>query len=283
MWPHLGSPGRSSANLVYYNMLTRYGRCGFALALALLLGGVGVAGCGGGDAHPTAVSVYFLRGDRVGVVHREVEGERVAGAIAALLGGPSSDERAAGLSTAVPDEVGLLGVELVDGVVTVDLSRGFDDSGSVESLRARLAQLVFTATQFPDTSGLRLRLDGEPVRTFSVPGVVLAGEQTRADYEASAPQILVDRPVPGDTVASGFHLTGSANTFEATFLYELVANDGSLLADTFVTATCGTGCRGTFDVAVTFDGEGEALLRVFERSAADGSVVNLVEIPLQLE
>ena len=48
----------------------------------------------------------------------------------------------------------------------------------------------------------------------------------------------------------------------------------------FVTATSGTGTRGTFDFA-TKAVDDVASLVVFERSANDGSRINEVAIPLQ--
>ena len=49
--------------------------------------------------------------------------------------------------------------------------------------------------------------------------------------------------------------------------------------ENFVTATSGTGTRGTFDFTTgAFDDV--TALRVFELSAKDGSRVNEVEIPL---
>ncbi|MBA3333030.1 MAG: hypothetical protein H0U30_03485 [Actinobacteria bacterium] len=51
-----------------------------------------------------------------------------------------------------------------------------------------------------------------------------------------------------------------------------------------MTATSGTGTRGTFEFTVPFevpfDGVGELI--VFESSAKDGSRINLVEIPLRM-
>ena len=80
-------------------------------------------------------------------------------------------------------------------------------------------------------------------------------------------------------------MTGTANTFEATFSYELTDTDGLIVDENFVTATSGTGTRGTFDFTtdpftVPFDGIGGLI--VFERSAKDGSRINLVEIPLRM-
>jgi hypothetical protein len=80
-------------------------------------------------------------------------------------------------------------------------------------------------------------------------------------------------------------VTGTANTFEATFEYDLRDAGGRTLAHHFVTATSGTGTRGTFDFTIEFDiarpADGELL--VYESSAEDGSRINVRRIPLRLE
>jgi hypothetical protein len=56
------------------------------------------------------------------------------------------------------------------------------------------------------------------------------------------------------------------------------------LVDTFTMATCGTGCRGDFDTDVPFsvDRKQPGTVEVFEVSAMDGSMINVVEIPVTL-
>jgi hypothetical protein len=129
---------------------------------------------------------------------------------------------------------------------------------------AALAQVVYTLTQFPT------------VKTVN--------GKSRADVEDSVPQILVERPTPGASVTSPLHVTGNANTFEATFQYKLLAADGTVLAKNFVTATSGTGTRGTFDFTVDFtvDVAQDGKLVVYENSAEDGSVIHERDIPLRL-
>lgn len=281
-------------------------RLAVALAAATLL----LAGCDGGEsAEPTTpttpapttatdtdgpttptpaerrdVRVYLVRGEQVGVARRTVAATPAVlrAALTELLAGPSAEEEGWGLTSAVPDGVEVLGVDLADGTATVDLSGAFDDGGGSLSMFLRLAQLVHTATQFPTVERVALRLDGEPVTTFSAEGIELPPTLTRADVEEQAPAILVESPAPGDVVASPLRVRGTANTFEATLEVELVAEGGERLASTFGTATCGTGCRGTFSIDVPFDGTGPATLRAFERSAKDGSETKLVEIPLVL-
>jgi hypothetical protein len=127
-----------------------------------------------------------------------------------------------------------------------------------------LAQIVYTLTQFPTVD--------------SVNG------KTRKDVEDRVPAILVEQPSPGDSVESPFHVTGTANTFEATFDYSLRGAGGKELAHDFVTATSGSGERGTFDFTVSYDVDSEqpGTLSVFERSAEDGSVIHERQIPLRL-
>ena len=59
-------------------------------------------------------------------------------------------------------------------------------------------------------------------------------------------------------------VTGTANTFEATFEYELRDSAGKVVDSNFVTATSGTGTRGTFDFT-TKAVDDVASLVVFER------------------
>jgi len=134
--------------------------------------------------------------------------------------------------------------------------------------REALAQQVYTLTQFPGA------------RTVEIDGT----RYSRADFEDQTPQILVESPLRSQTVRSPLRARGTANTFEATFQYDLVAPDGSVLTTHFVTATSGSGTRGTFDFAVPFtvDRAGNGKLVVYERSAEDGSRIHQVEIPVRL-
>jgi hypothetical protein len=108
---------------------------------------------------------------------------------------------------------------------------------------------------------------------------------TRADFEEQTPPVLVESPLSFEEVASPVTATGTGNTFEATFHYTLTDTDGLIVDENFVTATSGSGTRGTFEFTtdaytVPFDGIGSLI--VFERSAEDGSKVNIVEIPLRM-
>ena len=65
--------------------------------------------------------------------------------------------------------------------------------------------------------------------------------------------------------------------FEATFRVAILDAAGKVLADQQVMASCGTGCRGTFDTTVvyTVSKAQYGTLRVYEPSAKDGSPENV--------
>ena len=233
----------------------------------------------------TSVSVYFLRGEQVGVVHREVtdDGAPATAAAAALLEGPTEEEGALGFATNIPPGTTLNGVVIADGVATVDLSGTYDDGGGTLSMSTRLAEVVFTLTQFPTVEGVLFELDGEPVETFSGEGIILSGPVGRADFTDATPMILVESPAPGDVVSSPLAITGENNTFESNVQFRVEDGSGNVLAEGFTTGTGGMGTWGPFEGTLDFDpgAQTEGTVVVFESSAQDGSEINVVEIPVR--
>jgi immunoglobulin-like protein involved in spore germination len=167
-----------------------------------------------------------------------------------------------GRQLATVDRVSLLGA-VAAGPTDAERDIGFTQGEATE----RTAEEVYTLSQF------------EPKK----PVVVGGKSYTRADFEDLTPAILVESPLPFATATSPLRVWGTANTFEATFDYDLVDKTGKVISHHFVTATSGSGTRGTFDFTVPFEApNGLGKLVVFEESAADGSRIHQVEIPLTL-
>ena len=210
---------------------------------------------------PTSVSleVWFLKGEQLVRQTRSHEATPLVAtaAMKALLAGPSPPELAAGLGTSVPAGTKLLGIAIKKGVATVDLTSQYQSGGGSLSMKARLAQVVYTLTQFPTVRAVLFHLDGDPVNVFSGEGIVLDHPVGRADYEDLLPVIAVDKPVAGARVSSPVDVSGSANVFEANVTVKVLDQNGKVVGHTFTTATCGTGCRGTYSVPVTFKVTGE--------------------------
>lgn len=232
----------------------------------------------------TILSVFFIRDEKIATVHRTMPKTQqvAAAAMAELLAGPTAEDEAAGMSTAIPEGTEYLGTTIDQGVATIDLSGEFESGGGSFSMSARLAQVVYTLTQFPTVDFVIFTLDGEPVDVFGGEGIVMDRPVGRKDFEDLTPAIFVASPAVNDTVSSPLRVNGTANTFEAVFMLELLDKDGTVLVEQVMIATSGSGTRGTFDETIEFDAQpgSQLTLRVFENSAKDGSEVNVVEIPL---
>jgi sporulation and spore germination protein len=110
-------------------------------------------------------------------------------ALEALLAGPTKNERASGLTTAIPGDSRLLGVTIANGVAHVDLTSDFESAAGSRALQLRLAQVVYTVTQFPTVKAVRFSLDGSPVSVVSGSGSVVDRAVGRDAYAGLAPVV----------------------------------------------------------------------------------------------
>lgn len=139
------------------------------------------------------VTVYFSYGGEAALgVPREIPETQAVGraAMEELLEGPSDAERTTWplLWTQIPAGTELLGLEIKPGgVAEVDLSGEFDDGGGTYSMTARLAQVVYTLTQFSTVDSVEFYIDGQKVEVFSSEGLILDHPQTPEDYSQLVP------------------------------------------------------------------------------------------------
>ena len=112
-------------------------------------------------AGAATVQLYFPASSGrmlVPVTRRVYSTPDVTTAMVELVKGPRSDS---GLTAPLPKDCGLLGVEMKNGVVTVNFSQAFMDAmqgeGGVQALRA----ILFTAAQFPGVKQVKLAVEGK--------------------------------------------------------------------------------------------------------------------------
>ena len=100
----------------------------------------------------------------------------------------------------------------------------------------------------------------------------------------SSTNIVVFRPLPGSRIAAGTPLAGSARAFEANVLYRVRDDAGRIVArERAVTAAEGAPAFGAFSAPIAFDaapGTPAGAIQVYTRSAKDGSIQDLVEVPV---
>ncbi len=136
------------------------------------------------------VDVYFLQDSQYATaVATRVPAtpDIAANAVRALIAGPTQTQEEIGLTSSVPTDTLLLGLVIEDGRATVDLSREFEAGGGSFAMITRLAQVVYTLTQFPSVDEVEFWLDGEPVTVFSSEGLLLEEPAVREDYLSAVP------------------------------------------------------------------------------------------------
>jgi germination protein M len=235
-------------------------------------------------------------------VSREVAGT-VAVARAAmeqLLAGPTDDERAHDLQvgtigTQIPEGTRLLGLDVADGIATVDLSSEFA-SGDItgderEAWAIRLAQVTYTLTQFSTVESVRFLIDGKP-------GGAIEGHEgspidlaTRSAYADQRGGIFVDEPAWGGaltdplTVSGIAQIDGEAPEFQAAIMSRTT---GETLGQQTIRPTCPTGCwqppgGGEFEFQMTVPGgaDRDDLMLVVWSVAANGDQSDSVAYPLR--
>lgn len=104
----------------------------------------------------------------------------------------------------------------------------------------------------------------------------------------TGPAIVVQFPTANARVGLEFTAFGTSNTFEATHIVQVIRMAGAtpiVLAEQVVTASCGTGCRGTWraEMQLPSAATGPAVFRAFFYSAEDGSPQNVIDIPIVID
>lgn len=131
-----------------------------------------------------SVKVFFLEGEHLKPVQRSVAKQAPAkGAMLQLLQGPGTT----GLTTQIPAGTTLRSVHIEDGVARVDLSKAFESGGGSLSMQERVAQVLYTLTQFSSASAVRFYVEGKPVTALGGEGLLLDKPVTRADFSQFAP------------------------------------------------------------------------------------------------
>lgn len=141
------------------------------------------------EAVTAAATLWFMneQGVLVGET-REGAGGSVRNALTALAEGPADP----GLVPVFPVGASVVGTDLEGDVVVVEVDQAFEDgypSGGAAEL-ATMAPIVYTATEFPGVSAVRMEVAGEPLAPPTAQ-LDLSAPLTRADVqtETVAPEV----------------------------------------------------------------------------------------------
>jgi spore germination protein GerM len=138
-------------------------------------------------AGPTAV-LWFLRDGRLESVRRAASGTGPETALALLADGPTPQEAADGLTTALftPQPFAVVDGRQTDTTVTVAVSPAFTSAAGENQLRA-VAQVVFTVTEFDGADQVRFTTEDGALEVPTDEGLTDEAVD-RDDYASLAPE-----------------------------------------------------------------------------------------------
>lgn len=128
------------------------------------------------------VRVYFVANSDtlIPVVRSDPAGD-LAAAVRDLLAGPSRQEVAAGITSAVPSGTRLRSAQLADGTATLDFTEPLTSVTGHEEMLA-FAEIVTTAGAAPGVDRVVIDVAGQPVNAPEPNGTLAQGPVTAADY-----------------------------------------------------------------------------------------------------
>jgi spore germination protein GerM len=109
--------------------------------------------------------------------------DRLRAVLSALMEGPTDDEQAKGVSSALPAELQIRVLSLDLPQVTLELSGDTAGKSATENVLA-VGQIVLTVAALSPVSEVRLARNGRPVEALLADGALTAEPLRAADYAA---------------------------------------------------------------------------------------------------
>jgi Sporulation and spore germination len=129
---------------------------------------------------PSLVDLFMVQGKRLAVVHRSTN-PALGAILTSLLAGPTNQETAAGLTSAIPAGTELDSAILVGATARLDFTDSLASVSGQEEVLA-FAQIVTTATSLPGVERVQIAIDGQMVNAPLSDGTLAQGPVDRADY-----------------------------------------------------------------------------------------------------
>jgi hypothetical protein len=125
------------------------------------------------NAQPTARErpVYFMRMDTEGLLVRMQASRQFADAsaplqntVTSLLAGPTTAEKARGLTTLIPEGTTLINAAMQGSTAVLNFNENFMfNTYGAEGYLAQLRQIIWTATEFPSVKNVQFLIEGQRV------------------------------------------------------------------------------------------------------------------------
>lgn len=129
--------------------------------------------------------IHFVRAERLVALSRDVPAgsveDRLDAVLAALVVGPTEEEQARGVASALPDGLQLRVLSVDGPEVVLELGGETDGRSATENVLA-VGQIVLSVTSVSPVTKVRLARDGQPVEALLADGALTAEPLTAANY-----------------------------------------------------------------------------------------------------
>lgn len=199
----------------------------------------------------------------------------------------SANPKTGGAVRVLPADTRLLGVNISDGLATVNFSKEVLNSNVGSSGEALgIQSIVNTLTEFPQIQEVSFQVEGKvDSRTRDWWGHVGLYEQPfkRNLDKVVEPVMWITHPAAGQVAGVPLLVKGSAKFSEGVVNARLLDSNGKKLAESSSNTSRGIYGRGDFEIKLTFTppGKGSGTLEVYRAGPKDGSPLDTVKIPIQ--
>lgn len=230
-------------------------------------------------ATTTPVDLFFGRGQSLGVASTSVAVKSVRfDTMQALFAGPSANAKAAGLSSAIPPAAKLEGLSFSGPLAYVDLNtQFFTGAPTTASFRLRVAQIVYTLTQFTGLTEVQLYLHGASLP--NIDALPTSRPMTRSDLSGAINGVLIISPAVGATVGNPIAISG-ISAVSGTLEVQLVGSNGQLIVSTVATTVVGESF--TYSYPFTSQSLGAATVRILVAAGRSDTSQLIASIPVTL-
>jgi spore germination protein GerM len=123
---------------------------------------------------------------KIGFYGKSIQ-NKVESAIKELIKGPTEEEKKEGFSTSLNENTRLLNVSIEGDTVNLDFSKEVEEGGGTLLMESRIAQIVYTATQFEGIKKVRFLIEGKNIDYFSGEGITIVekpiGREDLAEFD----------------------------------------------------------------------------------------------------
>lgn len=141
----------------------------------------------GSDSHLRAFTLYWISIDNDGTILRHAKTHLIpqsdsplTDALTVLLQHPTRESEKNDLLSLIPSGTQLRSVRVQDGIAFIDFSDEFQfNQYGIEGYLAQLAQVVFTATEFPTVNAVQFLIEGQKKEYLGSEGVWIGTPLTR--------------------------------------------------------------------------------------------------------